>query len=205
MAERTTNIYKLVTIPAFYTLFQNLLGASSARKRLVKEHYDLSPGMRVLDVGCGPGDLLSFLPDVNYTGIDLNPSHIASAKEKHKSNGRFICDDVANISVDSKQRYDRILFSGLLHHLDDTTATNLLKTCGELLAENGRLVGHEPCYVEGQHPFARWMKDKDSGENIRNQAGYSGLFSQLGGNLDTVVLDDLIRIPYNHIIISWSR
>lgn len=205
MTERINSIYRLVTVPAFYSLFQNMLGAQSARRRLVRDYYDVHPRMRLLDLGCGPGDLFEFLPDVDYTGIDLNPKHIAAARRRHGTGGTFINDDVANLTVEPDSRFDRIIFSGLLHHLDDVTAKNLVQACGRLLASGGRLIGHEPCYVDGQHPFARWMKDRDSGQDIREAEGYRSLFSEAGGTLETLLLDDLIRIPYNHIVISWSK
>ena len=204
MSQRTSYFYRLVTIPAFYSAFQNILGAQSARKRLIEEHYDITPGLRVLDVGCGPADLLELLPRCDYTGIDLNPEHIDTASQKYGDRGRFECRDVAELEAESHEAFDRILFSGLLHHLDDDVAANLLQTCAKLLAPGGFLVGHEPVYVPQQNPLARWMKNRDSGQNIRDEDGYRALFRPLGGRLSVTLHDDLIRIPYNHIVLKWQ-
>ena len=205
MTERVNHVYRLVTVPRLYSLFQNLLGGNSARRRLVKEHYDISAGSRVLDLGCGPGDFLGVLPDVEYTGVDLNPKHIEAAKYRWGTRGTFVHDDVASLSLQSHDAFDRIIFTGLLHHLDDSAATALVQTCGTLLAPRGRMIGLEPCYVDGQHPFARWMKNRDSGQNIRDLQGYRKLFVGSEGTLETILLDDLLRIPYNHVVISWSK
>lgn len=204
MAQRISNIYKLVTIPAFYSAFQNMLGARKARQRLADEHYRIPPGARVLDVGCGPADLLDILPACSYTGVDLNPEHVAAARARYGDRGTFVCSDVANLTADQAGSFDRIIFSGLLHHLDDDIAVGLLQTCKVLLARDGVLVGHEPEYVDGQHPIAKLMKDRDSGQNIRNKDAYLKLFAPLGGQLTVTHHNDLIRIPYNHIVFSWS-
>ncbi|MGI9395115.1 MAG: hypothetical protein ACR2OY_10760, partial [Boseongicola sp.] len=76
--------------------------------------------------------------------------------------------------------------------------------CSTLLAPGGILVGHEPVYVPHQNPIARWMKNRDSGQNIRDEEGYSALFLRLGGRLSVSHHDDLIRIPYNHIVLNWQ-
>src|SRR5687768_6072703 len=43
----------------------------------------VAPGSRVLEVGCGLGDLLAALPASLAVGIDLSPRMIALARERH--------------------------------------------------------------------------------------------------------------------------
>jgi cyclopropane fatty-acyl-phospholipid synthase-like methyltransferase len=68
---------------------------------------------KVLDVGCGLGDLYQFFLrekiDVNYTGIDIVPNFILRAQERFPS-ARF---DVQNIE-DLNETFDFILASGAL-------------------------------------------------------------------------------------------
>ena len=49
-------------------------------------HYNLQPGARILDVGCGKGFLLyeftQALPDAQVAGIDISKHGIANAKEE---------------------------------------------------------------------------------------------------------------------------
>ena len=51
---------------------------------------------KILDVGCGFGDLFSFLKlkkfKVNYTGIDINKKFIEIAKSKYPNKRFYVCD-----------------------------------------------------------------------------------------------------------------
>lgn len=51
-------------------------------------HYDLQPGSRILDVGCGKGFLLheftEVIPDAQVVGIDISQYSIENAKEEVK-------------------------------------------------------------------------------------------------------------------------
>ena len=73
-------------------------------------------GARVLDVGCGFGDLLDFLRgrgiDAEYTGLDVCAPMIDRCREKYDAcQGRFICDDV--LAHEPGEPYDYVIASGL--------------------------------------------------------------------------------------------
>lgn len=73
-------------------------------------------GRRVLDVGCGIGDLYPFLlakfGDVDYTGIDIVPEVIAFAAQKYPQ-ARFWCRDILHDEV--KENFDYVLMSGVFN------------------------------------------------------------------------------------------
>ena len=41
------------------------------------------PGLRVLEVGCGLGDLLAAVKPARGVGVDFSPAMIALARERH--------------------------------------------------------------------------------------------------------------------------
>ena len=75
--------------PTVYSLFARLIGATSGRKQYVKRHIRPRVGDRLLDIGCGPADILEALPEVDYHGFDLSPQYIESARVRFGTRGRF--------------------------------------------------------------------------------------------------------------------
>lgn len=71
-------------------------------------------GKRVLDVGCGLGDLYKFFItkeiSVDYTGIDIVPAFIARARERFPD-AVFKIEDIFSLN----EQYDYVLASGALN------------------------------------------------------------------------------------------
>jgi ubiquinone/menaquinone biosynthesis C-methylase UbiE len=79
MAQTTTGIRALLSIPLLYRAQQLLWG--SPRLHAVTSHYlALEPGQSLLDLGCGPADILVALPEIDYVGVDLSPQYIEAAR-----------------------------------------------------------------------------------------------------------------------------
>jgi SAM-dependent methyltransferase len=89
-------------------------------------------GHVVLDVGCGTGDALRYLTAFeHYLGIDTNERAIRFARDRYgrAANVRFECKRCTGREVEELQPTHVILF-GLLHHLADAEAIELLKLAG---------------------------------------------------------------------------
>jgi SAM-dependent methyltransferase len=79
----------LLSLPAGYRIFQRMVGGESSRKIYLTEYARPAVGDKILDIGCGPADILNHLPKVNYTGLDISPEYICAAKKRFGSKGRF--------------------------------------------------------------------------------------------------------------------
>ena len=198
MSQRIDKIYRLLTFPAFYKSLMTTLGADRARARLASEIFRAEPGMKVLDVGCGPASIFPYLPRVNYTGMDLNPKHIEYAKALYGTQGTFLVGDASRDLQGEDESFDLVIISALLHHLDDSQARGLLERLCRLTRAGGRIVTFDNVWLKGQSPIAWSLNKLDSGLNIRSESGYRRLAKGLPVTVDGTTYRDLLRIPYDH-------
>jgi 2-polyprenyl-3-methyl-5-hydroxy-6-metoxy-1,4-benzoquinol methylase len=86
--------------------------------RRLADIYKLSvpPGMRVLELGCGQGDLLARLEPAYGVGIDLSGANIDMARQEHPDL-RFEVGDVSALKLDGV--FDFIVCSDLFNELWD--------------------------------------------------------------------------------------
>lgn len=83
-------------------------------------------GLRILDLGCGAGHLLSALKPSHGVGIDISRPAIRDAEEHYGSETlRFVEGDVAERSVlaEAGGPFDVILLVNIVTHLTDVQAT----------------------------------------------------------------------------------
>ncbi len=163
----------MVTIPSIHKGLMFSLGADKAITRYVNEILQPTPGMKMLDVGCGPANILSYLPPLDYTGIDLNEKHIAYARRRYGDRGRFI---VGNAGDDLKQegkQFDLINVSALLHHIADDEAISLFASLAGLLKPQGRIVTIDNVWLPRQRVAVRLFNYLE----LRNQHQNPGRLS----------------------------
>lgn len=150
-----TTLQRVLAVPAFYDLLQNVIGAKKVRRHLVQEIIRPFPGMRLLDIGCGTAEILDYLPhDVQYMGFDLSNRYILGARKKYGERAIFHCQSVTSALVHDLESFDVVLTSGVLHHLSDQEAESLTQLAHSALKPGGTLVPLDGCYVPSQNPIA---------------------------------------------------
>lgn len=116
-------------------------------QRLALEPWiGITPGTRVLDVGCGVGRWSSLLAarGAVVTGMDLSPTMIAEANRRAAENGvadrcRFLVQDLARL--DAGEKFDLIVGVTVLQHILDADALRTaVKRLSDHLAPGGRMV-----------------------------------------------------------------
>jgi SAM-dependent methyltransferase len=187
--------------PAFYRLHLLLL-VGRQQERFVRDHVRPEAGQRLLDLGCGPGDVLEHLHGVDYVGVDLNPRYVEAARARFGSRGDFRCGSASDLAEQEPGAFDLATANGLLHHLDDDEVGRLLRVARKALRPGGRLVTIDPCYVAGQSPVARLLLGMDRGRHVRTLDRYQALARAEFGSVEAVVRHDLIRLPYTHVIME---
>jgi SAM-dependent methyltransferase len=197
-------VREVLRLPAGYRFFRQLVGGDF--EKYVSEFVRPQRGDKVLDLGCGPGDMRQFLPDVDYLGVDISSEYIEAAKRRYGGSGRFLCTDVGVATIGDEQgQFDLVLATAVLHHLDDKQAGNLFALARQALRPGGRLITYDGCYVPGQSRVARWILSKDRGAYVRTREEYIRLASAHFSTIEPMVRHDLLRIPYTHLIMYCSN
>ena len=191
--------------PSFYKLFQNLVGYRKSCNIYVNTYVRAQNGFKILDIGCGPCDILEYLPDVYYVGFDMNQQYIDSAKRRFGDQGTFICSRIDRKSIKKQPVFDLVMANGVLHHLDDLVARELFVLAREALKPGGRLITIDGCYVKEQSKMAHYILSRDRGKFVRSREAYLNLASSAFKNNKVTVRHDLLSIPYTHIIIECVR
>ena len=198
------DLRSVLALPAMYRLFGRIVGGN-ARATFVRDHLRPRAGERVLDLGCGPGDLLTHLPGCDYVGIDLDPKYIAAAKARFADRGSFRCEPAESVAELEPGSFDLVVASGLLHHLTDEQAVATMTVARRALRPGGRFVSLDGCFVPDQGPFARWMLRRDRGQFVRDLPGYRRLAESVFPSVTPAVRHDLLRVPYTLLVLECVK
>jgi len=205
MAQRTSGVFRILSASWAYRLFQSLVGADRARTIFVREHLKPVAGSRILDIGCGTGEILDYLPAVDYVGIDLSSAYIQSAKARYGDRGEFRACSAEQLENEHAGKFDLVMAIGVLHHLDDRVVEQLFKTVYSLLNVGGRLVTLDPVFDDRQSAIARYIIRSDRGQNVRTESALHQLAETRFSQVKSQVRSDMVRIPYTHVILECVR
>lgn len=204
MSQINTGVRLILSSSGVYSFFQNIMGAKRMRDELVLEYVKPYSGMKLLDVGCGPADILDHLNDIDYYGVDISEQYISSAKKRSTNNKTtFLCGNLTRDFISVLPRFDRVICVGVLHHLNDEECLDLFSISKSLLKLGGSLLSVDPCYDENQNIFAKFIIKNDRGQNVRKAIDYRELAL---GYFDAVEVEVKHRkwIPYTHCYMKCS-
>lgn len=204
MAQITAGVRSILSHPLIYSAFQSLMGAHQFRQSFVANCVKPFPRMKILDVGCGPADILGYLPDVDYWGYDISEAYIEQAKIRFGQRGRFNCKQLQLDDLPVLPKFDVVLALGLLHHLDDSVAVGVLQLAHEALQPSGRLLTVDPCLDPSQNPVARFLVRNDRGQNVRNKEEYQALADKVFSS-PRVEVRHQAWIPYTHCFMECHK
>jgi ubiquinone/menaquinone biosynthesis C-methylase UbiE len=138
-------------------MLQHRLYADATRQLLISA--GVSPGMRVLDVGSGAGDVALLLADLvgptgEVVGIEFAPESIAFAEGRVDSAGlsrsvRFVRADLCDFTLDEGP-FDAVVGRWVLMYQPDPSA--LLRRLADLLRPGGIVAFQESDLVDLHRP-----------------------------------------------------
>lgn len=119
----------------------------------------------ILDVGCGPGYFADKIRFKNYLGFDHDPKAIQAARKRRVPHTLFFVDDVRNYDF-QKLKPTKAILSGILHHLSDPEAVQLLNMLAPVVFQ--WIVTEDPVYARC-HLFSNLLCRLDRGRFVRTE------------------------------------
>ncbi len=143
-----SNKYKNLTIQEFTKAAGRYEGDKAGIYAMCKKDYpDILAELKkekwdtLLDAGCGPAPMITLLsekyPDRHYTGIDITPKMIETAKKKKIPNAEFVVGDCENLPF-AANTFDVIICVNSFHHYPNPQ--NFFNSVYKCLKKGGRLI-----------------------------------------------------------------
>ncbi|WEZ84973.1 cyclopropane-fatty-acyl-phospholipid synthase [Rhizobium sp. 32-5/1] len=141
---------------------ETLEQAQRNKLRLLASKLCLRPGMKVLDIGCGWGDLalyLAQLEDVEVLGVTLSKEQQALASQRAKNAGlegrvRFELRDYRDVD----ESFDRIVSVGMFEHVGVSHYDEFFKKLNALMPDDGVAVIHSIGHMSPPGMASAWLR-----------------------------------------------
>lgn len=148
---------------AYFRLPGETLEVAQRNKlRLLASKLSLKPGQRVLDIGCGWGDLalyLASIEDVSVLGVTLSSEQHALATKRAADAGlsdrvRFELRDYRDVAGP----FDRIVSVGMFEHVGVSHYDEFFATVRRLLPQDGLAVIHSIGHMSPPGMASPWLR-----------------------------------------------
>ena len=203
MSQKNKGIYSLLSNTFFYSLGQRVMSGTSFRKKIVKK-YITKHNVKVLDIGCGPAEILDTLPKIKYYGFDINPIYINSAKKKYENKGKFFCKKFTNKNTKYLPKFDHVLLLGVLHHLSDKEINTLMPNIKKVLKRKGNIITLDNIFIHKQNFIAKFLIQMDKGENVRSRKGYLNILKNHFKKINSKIYHQKF-IPYTWFVANCTN
>ncbi len=143
MTKDLKNLYDKVYAEGAYSKFFTFLSYREAMVLIKSADWE---GRKVLEIGCGEGDLASIIAfhGGKVTAIDYSEEAIKIANKKYNlDNCRFICCDYQDMS----EKYDIVVLNGVLEHTEDPLDTLFFIKNKLLQNKHSKIITSSPSFL----------------------------------------------------------
>ncbi len=193
---------------AYWTDPANSLEQAQADKKAhIAAKLHLSPGQKVLDIGCGWGGMALYLNrmcDVDVLGVTLSEEQLKVARARAQAAG--VADRVRFELIDYRDvqgRFDRIVSVGMFEHVGPTHYREFFRCCHNLLTTDGVMLLHTIGRVGKPGTTDAWTR------KYIFPGGYSPSLSEIvtASERNKLMLTDVevLRLHYAHTLRQWYK
>lgn len=181
--------------------------AQEDKKAHIAAKLALSPGQKVLDIGCGWGGMALYLHrhfGVEVTGITLSEEQLEVARKRAVEAGvsdhvRFELRDYRDLTGS----FDRIVSVGMFEHVGVPNYDTFFQKVAELLTDDGVAVIHSIGRKDGPDITNPWI------EKYIFPGGYIPALSEVLPAIERAglwVTDiEILRLHYAETLVEWQR
>jgi cyclopropane-fatty-acyl-phospholipid synthase len=141
---------------------ESLEQAQQNKLRLIAAKLNLKPGLKILDIGSGWGDMalyLAQLENVDVTGVTLSKEQHALSNEKARRLGladrvRFRLQDYREVP----ERFDRIVSVGMFEHVGVHHYDEFFAKVNALMSDDGVMLLHSIGHMSPPGTASPWLR-----------------------------------------------
>lgn len=180
-------------------------------QRLKKAHIaaklNLSPGMKVLDIGCGWGGMAIYLAkifDVKVVGVTLSDEQHALGVARVKDMG---LEDKVDLRIQDyrhiEENFDRVVSVGMFEHVGVAHYLEYFSKIRELLTDDGVALVHSIGRKGGPGTTGAWIR------KYIFPGGYSPALSETFAEIEKAGLwvtdTEILRLHYAETLLEWDK
>ncbi|GKT40310.1 trans-aconitate 3-methyltransferase [Colletotrichum spaethianum] len=178
----------------------------------------VTPGERVLDVGCGPGNLTAHIADLvgpggSVVGVDPSPERIALAHERTRTNLEFHKGRAEDLSRFAAGSFDVVYVNSTFHWVQDQPAAaaefaRVLQPGGRLGISGGSgdfVAAHEliKADVLARQPYRNYPSHSN-GPKFLKRAELDSILGGAGFNERLIVVNKIVKSAKDgYAMIDW--
>lgn len=181
--------------------------AQLAKKEHIRRKLLLSPGQRVLDIGCGWAGLAIFLAEtcgVRVTGLTLSREQYRVARERVKQRG---LEGLVDIRIEdyreNTETYDRVVSVGMFEHVGARNYDTYFRTVRERLTADGVALIHTIGSVAPPGLTNPWIR------RYIFPGGYIPTMSEAAAAIERQHLTstdvEVLRLHYAFTLAQWQQ
>ena len=180
----------------------NLQQAQEAKLELICRKLQLSPGMNLLDIGCGWGSLVRYAAErygVSAVGLTISKEQAALARKR--------CADLpVEIRIqdyrETKGTFDAVVSVGMFEHVGYKNYRTFMRVVRECLKDNGLFLLHTIASNDTEYHCDPWF-DKYIFPN-----GMLPSIKQMGASMEQqFIMEDWhnIGVDYDSTLLAWHE